>query len=517
MAEAELRTRGEFVHALLSSDADAASLLRRARAIGIDLHAVTTVAVVDARPVGATAAAAFAARLAAELRGWSAAHAGRVVVLLPTDVDRARAAVARLATHDTASPTTGLASGEGGPEGVRSAHEEARQTAALLLALDRAGTCATSDELGLYRSLFSSSGRAGLATFMPRRSARCTTTTRSTSATSPRPWRPTSSRRGTTPAPARSSTSTPTRSTSGSTGSPRSSGPGGRSPIAPSSCRWRCACTACWPPARAERRRAGCGDAGVATDAGPPHVRSISARARRRTSPWPRPPPGHTVDELPPDPGAHGMPTFRTTDDVTLAYTDQGEGRPVVLVHGYTAPASSWVLTVDALLAAGHRAIAFDRRAHGESDTPAHGQRMARHGRDLGELLAHLDLDDAVVVGASMGGNTIWAYVDQFGPARLAAAVIVDQTPKMLNAAGWEHGFYGYDADNAGTLFAHGVPDNGWGRTVDRSAARCSESSSASAHHRRSATPRPPRPSRSWPTTHCRTGATSCGASRCHC
>ncbi len=165
------------------------------------------------------------------------------------------------------------------------------------------------------------------------------------------------------------------------------------------------------------------------------------------------------------------MPTFRTTDDVTLAYTDQGEGRPVVLVHGYTAPASSWVLTVDALLAAGHRAIAFDRRAHGESDTPAHGQRMARHGRDLGELLAHLDLDDAVVVGASMGGNTIWAYVDQFGPARLAAAVIVDQTPKMLNAAGWEHGFYGYDADNAGTLFAHGVPDNGWGRTVDRSGA----------------------------------------------
>jgi non-heme chloroperoxidase len=166
------------------------------------------------------------------------------------------------------------------------------------------------------------------------------------------------------------------------------------------------------------------------------------------------------------------MPTFRTTDDVTLAYTDQGEGRPVVLVHGYTAPASSWALTVDALLAAGYRAITFDRRAHGESETPAHGQRMARHGRDIGELLEHLDLEDAVVVGASMGGNSLWAYVDQFGPARLAGAVIVDQTPKMLNAPDWEYGFYGYDADNAGTLFAHGVPDNGRGRTVDRSAAQ---------------------------------------------
>src|SRR6478736_3514401 len=165
VAEAELRTRGEFVHALLSSDADEASLLRRARAIGIDLHAVATVAVVDAEPVGATAAAQFAARLAAELRGWSAAHMGGVVVLLPASVDRTREAVARLA-GDGIAPTTGLAAGGGGPHGVRSAHEEARQTAALLLALDRAGSCATSDELGLYRSLFSSSGRAGLATFI---------------------------------------------------------------------------------------------------------------------------------------------------------------------------------------------------------------------------------------------------------------------------------------------------------------------------------------------------------------
>ncbi len=166
------------------------------------------------------------------------------------------------------------------------------------------------------------------------------------------------------------------------------------------------------------------------------------------------------------------MPTFRTSDDVTLAYTDEGEGRPVVLVHGYTAPAAAWALTVDALREAGYRAIAFDRRAHGESETPTHGQRMARHGRDLGELLAHLDLDDdAVVVGASMGGNTVWAYVDQFGPARLRGVVIVDQTPKMLNVDGWEHGFYGYGAANALTLFANGVPDDGNGRTVDRSRA----------------------------------------------
>jgi pimeloyl-ACP methyl ester carboxylesterase len=94
---------------------------------------------------------------------------------------------------------------------------------------------------------------------------------------------------------------------------------------------------------------------------------------------------------------------------------------------------------------------------------------MARHGRDLGELLELLDLRDAILVGASMGGNTLWAYVDQFGPSRLAGAVVVDQTPKMLNDAAWPHGFYGYDATNAATFFDHGVPQLDGGRTVDRS------------------------------------------------
>ncbi|QNG37727.1 GAF domain-containing protein [Geodermatophilaceae bacterium NBWT11] len=166
VAEAELRTRGEFVHALLSSGADEASLVRRARANGIDLHAVVTVAVVEPEPVGATAAGTFAARLAAELRGWSAAHAGQVVVLLPAPVEQARAAVARMSAADGGTPTTGLAAGAGGPAGVRASHEEARQTAALLIALDRAGSCAASEDLGLYRSLFSRSGRADLTAFV---------------------------------------------------------------------------------------------------------------------------------------------------------------------------------------------------------------------------------------------------------------------------------------------------------------------------------------------------------------
>jgi hypothetical protein len=84
------------VHPLLASVAEEAILVLRARAIGIDLHAVAAVAVVDPEPVGTTVAAAFAARLAADLRGWSASHAGQVVVLVPAGVEDAREVADRL-------------------------------------------------------------------------------------------------------------------------------------------------------------------------------------------------------------------------------------------------------------------------------------------------------------------------------------------------------------------------------------------------------------------------------------
>ena len=167
VAEAELRTRGEFVHALLSSDADEASLLRRARPSASTCTPSTTVAVVDAEPVGPGAAATFAVPPGAELRRL-VGRPRRPGRRAPPGRRGGRAArpPSRLSGPDGIAPTTGLAAGAGGPAGVRSAHEEARQTAALLLALDRAGTCAVSDDLGLYRSLFSRSGRAGLATFI---------------------------------------------------------------------------------------------------------------------------------------------------------------------------------------------------------------------------------------------------------------------------------------------------------------------------------------------------------------
>jgi non-heme chloroperoxidase len=163
------------------------------------------------------------------------------------------------------------------------------------------------------------------------------------------------------------------------------------------------------------------------------------------------------------------MGSFLTSDGVRLNFIDEGSGPTVVLIAGYCAPATSWALTQDALVAAGYRVIAFDRRSHGDSESPLFGQRMSRHGKDVAELLDAADLHDVRLVGGSMGANVIWAYVDLFGTDRVSGIVTVDQTPKMLNAPDWPYGFYGYTEDNAGTMFRDGVPDTGRGRRIDES------------------------------------------------
>jgi pimeloyl-ACP methyl ester carboxylesterase len=155
------------------------------------------------------------------------------------------------------------------------------------------------------------------------------------------------------------------------------------------------------------------------------------------------------------------MPTITTSDGVRLNYLEGGDpsGRPVVLIAGFRAPATSWYLQWDALSA--YRVISLDRRSHGTSEDPPEGHTMARHGQDLNDVLNALELRDVVLVGGSMGASTIWSYLKGFGSERVRAAVSVDQTPMMLNTDRWAYGFYGYSEANRDTYFAKGIPDTG--------------------------------------------------------
>lgn len=157
-----------------------------------------------------------------------------------------------------------------------------------------------------------------------------------------------------------------------------------------------------------------------------------------------------------------------TNDGVRLHVTDEGDGDAVVLIAGYTAPATSWAFQREALLDAGYRVVAIDRRNHGESDQVAHGQRIARHAQDVRQVLEALDVRDAVLVGGSMGASTIWSYVDLYGTDRVRAIVSIDQTPRMRNSDEWAYGYYGFDDSNCGTFFQGSIPQTGRGFTVEQ-------------------------------------------------
>lgn len=152
------------------------------------------------------------------------------------------------------------------------------------------------------------------------------------------------------------------------------------------------------------------------------------------------------------------MEFFTTDDQVKLGYMDKGSGVPVILIAGYSAPATSWYGQEKALLKHGYRVIAFDRRSHGSSENPPFGQDMATQGKDLDALMRHLQIKKAFLVGQSQGASTMWSYISQFGTARLHGVISVDQTPKMMNDADWPYGMYGLNAQTRPTFFDNPLP-----------------------------------------------------------
>lgn len=120
-------------------------------------------------------------------------------------------------------------------------------------------------------------------------------------------------------------------------------------------------------------------------------------------------------------------------DGVELFYRDWGAGRPVVFVASWSLPSDSWGYQMLALVEAGYRTIAFDRRGHGRSSDPGHGYDFDTLADDIAAVLDSLDLREAVLVGHSMGCNEIVRYLTRHGSARVAGAVLLGtMTPFVL-------------------------------------------------------------------------------------
>jgi non-heme chloroperoxidase len=83
-------------------------------------------------------------------------------------------------------------------------------------------------------------------------------------------------------------------------------------------------------------------------------------------------------------------------------------------------------------MAQGYRVIAHDRRGHGRSTQTDLGNDMDTYAADAAELVAHLDLKDAIHVGHSTGGGEVVRYVARHGAGRVAMAAIISAIPPVM-------------------------------------------------------------------------------------
>jgi non-heme chloroperoxidase len=118
--------------------------------------------------------------------------------------------------------------------------------------------------------------------------------------------------------------------------------------------------------------------------------------------------------------------------DVEIYYEDHGTGQPVVLIHGYPLNGHSWERQERALLEAGYRVIAYDRRGWGQSSQPTFGHEYDTFAADLNALLEHLDLHDAVLTGFSMGTGEVTRYLSNYGSDRVSKAALLGAIPPFL-------------------------------------------------------------------------------------
>ncbi len=126
------------------------------------------------------------------------------------------------------------------------------------------------------------------------------------------------------------------------------------------------------------------------------------------------------------------MPMIETRDGTRLFTKIWGEGRPVILLHGWPLNADSWDDHACALAEAGYKAIAYDRRGFGRSDQPWNGYDYDTLADDLASVMQATGAADAALVGFSMGGGEVARYLSRHGGKGVRqAGLIASVVPYM--------------------------------------------------------------------------------------
>lgn len=126
-----------------------------------------------------------------------------------------------------------------------------------------------------------------------------------------------------------------------------------------------------------------------------------------------------------------------------LNYKDEGQGRSVILLHGLFGNLDNLGLLARDLKT-DHRVISVDLRNHGESFHSEEHNYLVM-AKDVQQLLEHLDVNDAIVIGHSMGGKVAMKLAD-IAAARISKLLVLDMAPVKYNQSRHDNVFKGLQA-----------------------------------------------------------------------
>jgi pimeloyl-ACP methyl ester esterase len=138
------------------------------------------------------------------------------------------------------------------------------------------------------------------------------------------------------------------------------------------------------------------------------------------------------------------MPFIKTPSGVEIHYESNGEGRPIVFIHGWSMSGRVWKYQAEAL-SSSYRVIVMDLRGHGESSAGPCSYTLEDFASDTAELFEQLDLRNAVLTGWSMGAEVALKSFPIL-KERLAALVLVSGTPRFTASDDYPHGLPAVEA-----------------------------------------------------------------------
>jgi pimeloyl-ACP methyl ester carboxylesterase len=110
--------------------------------------------------------------------------------------------------------------------------------------------------------------------------------------------------------------------------------------------------------------------------------------------------------------------------NVHLHITDAGEGKPIVLIHGWPLSDEMYEYQYNELVNKNFRVIGITLRGFGKSDKPFGAYNYDVHALDIKRVLDKLDVKDAVLVGFSMGGAIAVRFVTAYNETQVSKLVL---------------------------------------------------------------------------------------------